>query len=443
MSRIVATIVKSARILSRDRAGLAVLFVMPTVLVLVVTLVQEGAIEKIRAPTINTLLIDPDGGSLGQTLENGLRSAGVFVVTRTLDGEVPTEEIARAEVAKGHYQAAIVIAKGVSATTDQRADRFATALLEGRTPDMSISDNGLKILLDPVLPVPYRKLIHNTTTGVLGGIEMGLVARHFAQQMAAKAVADLRKNLNLPKDMALPDGILSNINDLNLSTRPGALLGVEEVVASDEKWVVVPTSVQQNVPAWMIFAMFLIIIPLAGSMIRERREGTLNRLAMIPGALPPLLVGKGILYLSVCMIQFVLMFAMGLFVLPLLGTSALVIGPNVGAVVLVATATGLAAVGFGMAIGAIAQTPEQASLFGATAVVILAAIGGIIVPSFAMPEVMGKLSEFSPLGWAQNAFLDLFLRTGTLAGLATRVASLVAFAVAGIIVALFFYRSRA
>jgi hypothetical protein len=43
--KLLATIYKDALILCRDRAGLAVLYVMPTVLVLVVSLVQDGALR--------------------------------------------------------------------------------------------------------------------------------------------------------------------------------------------------------------------------------------------------------------------------------------------------------------------------------------------------------------------------------------------------------------
>ena len=53
--------------------------------------------------------------------------------------------------------------------------------------------------------------------------------------------------------------------------------------------------------------------------------------------------------------------------------------------------------------------------FGAVSVVIAAAIGGIMVPVFAMPPVMQTISIFSPLSWGLNAFLDVFVRGGSLA----------------------------
>jgi ABC-2 type transport system permease protein len=41
---------------------------------------------------------------------------------------------------------------------------------------------------------------------------------------------------------------------------------------------------------------------------------------------------------------------------------------------------------------------------------ILAAIGGIWVPVFAMPPIMRHLSVLSPLNWGLNGFYDIFIR---------------------------------
>jgi len=67
--------------------------------------------------------------------------------------------------------------------------------------------------------------------------------------------------------------------------------------------------------------------------------------------------------------------------------------------------------------------------------VIAAALGGIMVPVYAMPMVMQKLSVISPLAWAQNAFLELLVRGGGLRAVFTPVALLLLFAAACIVTA--------
>ncbi len=64
--------------------------------------------------------------------------------------------------------------------------------------------------------------------------------------------------------------------------------------------------------------------------------------------------------------------------------------------------------------GFFAQTQEQANGFGAVSIVLLAAIGGLLVPSFAMPESFRNILMLSPLHWCLEAFYGLFLEGGTL-----------------------------
>ena len=44
------------------------------------------------------------------------------------------------------------------------------------------------------------------------------------------------------------------------------------------------------------------------------------------------------------------------------------------------------------------------------AVVILAALGGVMVPHFLMPSTLQTLAQASPLYWGHQAYLDVFLQ---------------------------------
>ena len=97
----------------------------------------------------------------------------------------------------------------------------------------------------------------------------------------------------------------------------------------------------------------------------------------------------------------------------------------------------VAACGYGILLGTMARTYEQASAFGAVSVVIAAAIGGIMVPVFVMPPVMQTISIFSPLSWGLNAFMDVFVRGGSLRSVLPDVALLVLFFLVTTLVAWF------
>ncbi len=205
---------------------------------------------------------------------------------------------------------------------------------------------------------------------------------------------------------------------------------------------VMPSSVQQNVPAWTLFAMFMISIPLSGGIIRERDGGTLVRLRTLPVSPLVILAAKVIVYMGVCLVQFGFLLLIGAQLLPRLGTASLEVGTQYGAILAAALAAGFAATGFGIMMGSINRTTEQSSVFCATAVVIAAALGGVMVPSFLMPAKMQHLGQLSPLQWGLSAFVDLFLRGGTLATVLPQLAKLAAFGAATLGVAVLVFRRR-
>ncbi len=102
----------------------------------------------------------------------------------------------------------------------------------------------------------------------------------------------------------------------------------------------------------------------------------------------------------------------------------------------------LAASGYGILLGTMARTYEQASMFGAVSVVIAAALGGIMVPVFVMPRIMQSISEFSPLSWGLKAFLTVYVRNGDVQSILSQVARLLGFFVFTAALAWFFMSQR-
>jgi ABC-2 type transport system permease protein len=71
-------------------------------------------------------------------------------------------------------------------------------------------------------------------------------------------------------------------------------------------------------------------------------------------------------------------------------------------------------------------------MVGSTSVVLLAALGGVMVPVFFMPPVMRHLSALTPLNWGVTAYQDLFTRGATLADIQGRVLLLTVLGCAGL-----------
>ncbi|MDC0932244.1 ABC transporter permease [Arcobacteraceae bacterium] len=189
------------------------------------------------------------------------------------------------------------------------------------------------------------------------------------------------------------------------------------------------TSVQQSVPAWLIFSMFFILIPISNTFINEKNFGTLNRIRSINVSMFPILMGKVIPYYVINLIQVCFMIAVGVYMMPLLGADSLQIKGNIGLIFILASAVSLAAIAFALVIANIAKKSEDATSIGGISNIILAALGGIMVPKFIMPQSMQELSNLSPMSWALDSFLELFVNGGTFVDIQNSLFKLFVFAI--------------
>ena len=173
---------------------------------------------------------------------------------------------------------------------------------------------------------------------------------------------------------------------------------------------IIPNSTQQSVPAWIVFGMFFIIIPMSIIYVNERKQNTLSRLNSMNVPIFMMMLSKSVPYMIINQIQVWIMLGVGMFIVPLCNTPALELNGSIGAIVMISLAISLAAVGVSSLIAVSASSSEQATTIGGIVNILLGAIGGVMVPKFVMPESMQKFAEFSPMSWGLDGFLDIFLK---------------------------------
>ena len=166
------------------------------------------------------------------------------------------------------------------------------------------------------------------------------------------------------------------------------------------------------------------------------------RLRLISGSQFPVIAGKFLFYFAVCLAQFLLMIVVGITIMPLLGLEQLVLGNNIFGIVLTALSVAMAATGYGLLIAVFFRTPQQALAFGSISVVILAALGGVWVPVYVMPEVLQSISNLSPLNWGLESFNNLFLRDASTVAILPDIFRLVAFAMVTLALSVYIHKSR-
>lgn len=417
LRKLFASVAKEFRVIARDRAGLALLFVMPLGFVTVMSLALQDVLAQPDAAArlrFSMVVLNGDDGPVGEAIIAELANLDFVRVSKQPFTNFQQASAAlRERVRTGQERLALIIPSKLSTKLDSALAEGTPAVLFEAPPDKQIA---LDLLVDPALRADFRLLVSMAIERILQGIEI---------QRAMAGFAGAGLPLPLPADTTTihhHSGVLSVNSGTLVST------AVDGAATATATLAPMPTSTQQNVPAYCLLAIFMLVVPLSQTFIGERTQGSLTRLQSMPVPVWVIIGGKFVPYFLINLLQMALCLAIGRYVLPLMGASPLHFGHVLGGVVLLSAATSFAAIAFALVVALFARTAEQATAFGGTSVLLLGALGGIMVPRVLMPPVLQKIGLISPLGWAQDGFLDLFVRGAGAVDVLGQAGGLLAFA---------------
>ncbi len=400
-----ASVVKELKILARDRGTLIRLFLLPLMFITVMSLALGKLYRRPGEGVLKLPVVVEDEGAPARDLVRTLAAlqGGIEVESTTPgDGARPLgREAALAQVRSGKRVAALVVPGG-----------YGEALASG-TPIT------LTLHVDPGQPLAAAAL----TGAVRGGLARvqgdamrtrGIGAMLYPLE---RAVADLPPEARARVDI---EGLrrVALARSRQATEQPLLGLATEPVGASRK----VPGVYEQNVPGYSVMFMFFIVSHVAGSIMTEKRNGTLRRLQLAPVSKLALLTGKMVPNFLVGLVQVAVLFTIGHFVF---GMS---LGRDPLALAAVSAAVAAAATGLGILVAALATTEEQISGLSTLLILTLAALGGSMVPLFAMPDFMQTAARVTPHAWALLAYQTLIVGGGTLRDVLPNVAVLAAFA---------------
>jgi len=402
MRKLWYNISKELLILVRDLPGLAILFLMPLLLIIVVTLTQNNALQSASGANINILFIDHDKSIMGALIKESLVAGEEINLVEHYNNKPLTDSLIRILVADGKFKAGVIIAKNTTNEAELKIISGLRRLVEGEEGEEEVENiEVVQLLFDPVINGVVKTSILNAVKMATKGAESGLMTKVLFSQLSEVIVTDDSASLI----------VLETLQQIEISDLPQQIVEVNDGYSGNSSKTIKPSITQNNVPAFSLFAMFFIVIPLAGSLIAEKNEGTYNRIRTLPVSYLNILMGKTLAYLLVCFLQFLLMVLAGIFLFPhLLGLPALEMGDQYLAIFIATIFSALSAIGFGLLVGTYSSTHNQAAMFGAILVVIMAALGGIFMPVYMMPENLKIVSNLSPLRWGIDAYLDIFVR---------------------------------
>ncbi len=392
-----ATLRKELLLLLRDPGGLLLLLIMPAALIIVMALVQDAPYRDYQEMQFEILAVNKDKGSAGRKILHGLSKSRQFIIRDSIEGKPVQEQQLRQYLQQGKYKMGIIVPENTSAVlvnvANQLANDMAVSLgVPAALPVKQGRDsNVVHLLFDPVVKPSFRSSLH-------------FALNQYLTQTKMEILLDRMSKLHSDSSPAL-NSALFNVMTVT-ETSPDYNVQISASM----------NSVQHNVPAWTIFGMFLIVVPMAGNMIRERDEGSALRIRLIPRATRRVGLGKIVFNILVCILQFFVMMLVGIYLLPYFGLPRLQLGMQPWGLLPIVLAIAFSAVSYGYFIGSVFKTANQAMPFGAISIVLLSALGGVWVPVEILPSVMQKVAFFSPLYWSLDGVNAIMLRQQGLSG---------------------------
>jgi ABC-2 type transport system permease protein len=361
---------KEFLLITRDIHALSVLFVMPAVFILIMSLAMRDLFELHSGINIDVLTVNRDAGKMSGAFLKSMNELHTFRF-HPIEKDAATEKV-KERMISGDYKFALIIKEDFSSFVENKAK----------------DEKPLTLLVNPTVNVQTRLVLKSA-------LERRVVTLRW------DAFIDrIGKLLNY-----------AGIDKSKMKSSEESFVEIDYVYKGGRHFAM-PSSVQQNVPAWLIFSMFFIVIPISNTFISEREQGTFMRLKSMNVSRFHLMLGKMVPYLLINAIQVMVMIAIGVYVVPLFGGAALAMGSSVGGLILISAFVSFSAISAALLIASIARTTEQATTIGGVMNIIFGALGGIMVPKFAMPGFMQDLANISPMSWGLEGFLDIFLRNG-------------------------------
>jgi ABC-2 type transport system permease protein len=385
--------------LIRDRAALAMSFLLPVLFFLIFATIFAGATgEQLR---LEVAIADELGNQISTRLVQAVRDDPALLVVG--GGELSREQVVD-WVRRGTADVGLVI----------RADAEPLDSLGGFGPaPLIIVSDPVRGVAVPMLKGQVQKAYFAAMPDVaLAGV-MGLMEDQFIE-------------LDDDQRVELEDGLEELRREVEAGEAAG--WGFEDLFEDES---VAGQSAGRNHVAYYagaVATLFLLFAAVHGAitLIEERESGVMDRILAGPGRIGVLVNGKFLFLVVQGFVQVAVIFAV----------AWLVYGVDLPGHVLPWAATtalaSAAAAALALFLASACRTKRQAQTLANVAILVLSALGGSMVPRFFMPPFFQDLGWLTPNTWALEAYTAIFWRDEPVAELLLPWAMLAGAAVIGL-----------
>lgn len=405
MTHILSIVSNDLRIFFAERSNWVSLVLLPVIFTLVLGWAFSGSDGP---PRLRVDVLDLDGSGASADLLQALRRANETLVLCPMDNDADDFcalddeplDLARgkARAQNEETEALIVIPAGFGE---------ATAAFEPVQIDLYAAG-------DPAQPGPVEQTLN------------AVLQRENGAGLAASVTDAVLASLGESEELS---GLVSTVREpfvREVYAQAGALVDarpptVHFTLNTGDADAVLENGFAQSVPG--MGAMYVMFTVLGGIVVllRERNHWTLQRLATMPVTRSQILGGKVLTYFTLGMIQFFIVFGVGLAVGLDFGRNPLLMLPVMIAFVLCCTA-------MAFAIAPHVTTEGQAAGISRLLALSLAPLGGAWWPLEIVPDFMRRIGQLTPVAWAMSAFGELMYYNGGLRDILPNIGILLAVA---------------
>jgi ABC-2 type transport system permease protein len=379
--------------LRRDRASLALSFILPIAFFSIFAAIFGGARNSTNK--IAVIVVDQDQSAGSRQLVEALQHEGALAVrTRppAKGGIQPpdyTAAAAEASVKTGDAQVALIIPRG-----------FGQNPISFGPPQNGPAIQLLSDSSDMIAPQMVAGLLQKAAmTGMpLTMAEQGF---RYTGKYIGGFTAEQQKRMD-----DLMGRLRADHNGVDATGTTDSNSSGVGIIAVQSRAVVGQNKDMVSFYAAAIGVMFLLFTASgsAGSLLDEADSGTLDRVLSSRVTMTTLLAGKLVFNSLLAFTQLVVMFvwAWAIFHLDLHN--------HISGFVVMGVCTAFAVAAFGMLLASACQTRAQLGAVSTLLILVMSAVGGSMFPRFLMPAAMQKAGLFTINAWAIDGFTKVFWR---------------------------------
>lgn len=386
-------IIRTAMVsLRRDRAALALSFILPITFFSIFAVIFAGRRDTV--PKITVIVVDEDQSQVSRELVKGLEREGSLVIrTRPASnnkGVQPgeyTASAAEAAVKAGDVPVALIVPHGFGENP--------ISFRNGQDrPTIQLLKDSIDMVAWQMVAGLLQKVAMTSMPAVMA--EQGLQS---ADQFVGGFTPEQRKHMDAGLEQLRQ---YENAGATSNGPGSGGIIAVTtRAVVGENK-----NNPMVSFYAAAIGVMFLLFTAsgAAGALLDEADSGTLERVLSSRVTMTTLLAGKLAFNSLLAFSQLVLMFvwAWAVFKLDFLN--------HIPGFVVMGVCTAFAVGAFGMLLASICRTRAQLGALSTLVILIMSSVGGSMFPRFLMPAAMQKAGLLTINAWAIDGFTKVFWR---------------------------------